>query len=406
MADYMDGTMASLIAPSQNVEKQLASGSEGFFKGAEQGMQTAVGLATVDDQVKQKKAQTEKMQDDLDTMKYNKTLGLMDSVARASLSNPKVGATVARQAKASAERSGLNIDPAIFDDIQSNEEARRQFRAAYATLTNLSSDPAARAQAQQVVTSFQSPSGQTWSESMNEFMKGSQTAQVEKMKADAGIKEAQIRADAIKNSGAGTARSDSLTERVNKAWDADPLIRPYVKAQDAIGRAYHTLDNPPEGITSTQLIKEVSNDIANSLQMGAASTGDDREKQEYKNISTDWARVQSYLSDHPADIDDAALVKYLKTNLKRIDESYKANIANRNKQLSQGRQGNFKSPNANTAVEAKMKAYSSRSGIDMSAPAGKPNDAYEAFHDSVKLDHPNYPESKIRAYWDAQQGGK
>lgn len=151
-------------------------------------------------------------------------------------------------------------------------------------------------------------------------------------------------------------KDDRLVNNVYDKFDNDTLIKKYGQQKAGILRASHTLDNPPDGKVTTQLLKEVSNDIAQSLAMGAGNAESDREAQEYKNLATQWAKTMSYISNQPAGVAAPELISYLRQNLQRLDEGFGQNISIRAKEIGEGRK--YHSKAANEAISSKISQYS------------------------------------------------
>lgn len=406
MASNMDPTMGALVAPSASTLDSLKQGSSGFFQGAQQGSQTAVQLATMDDQVQQQKMKTEQMKDQLDQSKYNKMVGGITAITRA---DPKYRSAIADQVFKGFDRNQIAVDPVWRDALVKDDSTLTQMRQALPILMQKNADPAARAQAMQAFANYIDPTGVgDGHDKLQALIDGEQKRQsAETMSAahnDAMVKAAQVRAQATAASPRAVTADDRFTQSVNDKFDSDPLIRPYIKAQDSIGRGYLTLTNPPDGKVTTQLVKEVSNDIAQSLAMGAATSADDREKQEYKGLQSKFAQIESYVSSNPQNLDAPGLVKYLKENLKRIDDAFQVNIAQRSKDLAQGR--DYRSAGAQSAVQKKLGVYSKRSGIAnaMASAAPPPADAFATFSSNAKAH--GYSDDEIKASWAKKQGAQ
>lgn len=163
-------------------------------------------------------------------------------------------------------------------------------------------------------------------------------------------------------------REDTIAKGAADIFDKDPTIIKYNTARNSLQRGMHTIDNPPQGKVTTQMLKEMSNDIANSLSLGAQSASNDREAQEYKNAATRWAEVKSKFTDAPEGVVSPELIDYVKQSLGRLDQGFQLNIADRGKQLGTGRAYKH-TPAAQAVLDSKMQQYTAAPSAP-AAPAG------------------------------------
>ena len=182
-------------------------------------------------------------------------------------------------------------------------------------------------------------------------------------------------------------KDDRLTNNVYDKFDNDTLLKSYSQRGAQVARGMHQLENPPNGIITTQVLKDITNEIATSLAQGASSA-DDREKQEFSNLNTKWSSVLSKLHDAPEGVASPELVSYLKANLSNLQSAFKHNASLRAQEIGQGR--SYHSKSASDAVKKKVAQYSGQSD---SGP--KPGDIVDGYR--FKGGDPANPAS-----WEAQ----
>lgn len=158
MASNIDPSLGSLIDPQQAVGNALSSGN-GFATGAQQGIKTAMQLATVQDEVQQKKLQTQQMQEQLDTMKFNKLTNSMSTLARA---NPTIAKKMVDPIYQQLQNSGVAVDKLYLENLASDEEHRKQWTAISQSpaFKAFGADPDSRMQVMQGIQNYVDPTGQ------------------------------------------------------------------------------------------------------------------------------------------------------------------------------------------------------------------------------------------------------
>lgn len=151
---------------------------------------------------------------------------------------------------------------------------------------------------------------------------------------------------------------DRFTAQQHQAFAGDKQLSNYEVRLDRIDAAYDLLENPPQGKITSQMIKEISDDIGSALRGSANMAESAREKMEYNTLAGDLAAIASRLSNNPQHVDAPKLVKHLQGQLKRIKYSFTHAMAERAKRI--GSQRNFRSSEANDAIKREMNYYNER----------------------------------------------
>lgn len=189
----------------------------------------------------------------------------------------------------------------------------------------------------------------------------------------------------------GIAKS-RLQDSVYKSFSNDKNMMNYDNQLSQIGRGLHVLETPPGGIITYQMVKEISNDIANALSAGKSAV-DDRHKAEFNTLAGEMARLAQFISANPTAATSPEQVAHLKGQLERIKEAFTYNMADRARTLKGDR--NYVIGEANEAADKTAKYYDEKAK-KVSAEISKPKAA------TKKLD--DMSDEELKAY--IANGGK
>jgi hypothetical protein len=104
------------------------------------GLKTGMQLATMEDQISQEKMKTDEMKMKLDTAKFNKAVGSLQTLARA---NPQIAKKLVPRIQQSMQEAGIAVDPLILDSIASDDEWKRRINSSSAIFSGMAKSEAA-----------------------------------------------------------------------------------------------------------------------------------------------------------------------------------------------------------------------------------------------------------------------
>lgn len=91
--------------------------------GVDQGMKTAMGLATMKEKVEGQRVELEQQKEALEVAKYNKALGSLTTLART---RPDIAKKMVPKVQENLMKAGIAVDPTILEVMASDEEKKRQ----------------------------------------------------------------------------------------------------------------------------------------------------------------------------------------------------------------------------------------------------------------------------------------
>lgn len=156
-------------------------------------------------------------------------------------------------------------------------------------------------------------------------------------------------------------RRDTQAKQVADIFDKDELIKGFKRSQSTISNGIHTIENPPQGKITNQMLSELGMEIAKGLSgSGVAAQGTIHE-QSYRTSASDLAKAMSYITGNPQDVASPQTVDYVKATLGRLNEAFGNNVANRASELAEGRE--YKAPNLQKTLEKKKAMYTKPQGL-------------------------------------------
>lgn len=114
---------------------------QGISQGVSQGISHGMELAKTQQAVEESKQKVETMKDTLDTAKFNKLNGYMQTLAK---SQPDIAKRLVPTMQKSLQQSGLGVDPSILELVASSDDYKRRILALSATSDELAKDPEKR----------------------------------------------------------------------------------------------------------------------------------------------------------------------------------------------------------------------------------------------------------------------
>lgn len=163
---------------------------------------------------------------------------------------------------------------------------------------------------------------------IKDFYGNTQKGALDVAKMDQEANQAAAKAAADANKPPNPARSEMLAERAFARISKDPIIQQIQKSQLGMKNDLHTLDAAVasgKGVLP-QVLKEVSNGVANALAMGRANAVSDREAQEYNNVNTVWAKLSTKFSTEGVEpINDPVLFGQIRDVIQRLRQAYQKN---------------------------------------------------------------------------------
>lgn len=140
MPNMIDLLGAQSVA--QNTQGALAGVSDSLTEGAKVGM----GLAQAKQDMDAKKVQTAAMEDQLETAKFNKVTGMLNTLAKT---NPQIAKRMIPAMKEQLQKSGIPVDDSVLDLMASDPEYKKRMLNIQQALSGKATDPEVRMQALQ-----------------------------------------------------------------------------------------------------------------------------------------------------------------------------------------------------------------------------------------------------------------
>jgi hypothetical protein len=291
----------------------------------DEGVKTGLQLATASEQIEQKKIQNEQMKEQLESAKFNKAIGSLQTLAKT---RPEIAKKMIPRIQQNLESAGIAVDPAILDVMASDPEYKRRLNALGDIVSGMANDPERRSSAlaaindlgmySEGISALEKQQGQRFAQGQQKSAQEFQSGEAEKQRASQ-EKIAHIKGDQV------SAQQDLRQERIDISRHNSILNRLNSKDINDQLKQIRNLSNAKAQIlggtkVTPQQLHELQQAVRSNLGIKGTGGVDERAATYFKNLGLKIAEVNQFFTAEPSDVNNFGNTEVLKHLMALVDK--------------------------------------------------------------------------------------